>query len=287
MTILPSSGLDAALHASWEATAGLSLAAGVAAHHLVFRPFEVDGYAWQLLFAHVGAAAVLLVSLVQAGGHQLASALLRVLLVVSAYNAGAATSILVYRAFFHPLRRFPGPFSARLSRFYALGKLFESKKAYENVQRLHQEYGDIVRVGPRELSINRPSAITDIYGTHTQTTKSPWYMQTSKKAAKSSLFHTRAPEVHRLRKRVWERGLGFKGMKNMNDSPTIFSRAIQVCVLTRGDGEALDGYEQRVQAKVELLLSRIAGANGNPMNIAKYSAFFSFNVMADIGNLKN
>ncbi|KAL7784098.1 cytochrome P450 [Trichoderma ceciliae] len=127
-------GLTVALHASWQATAGVALAAGVASHHL-------------LVFAYVGAVAVMLVSYVQTGGYQLTAALIRVMLVANAYNIGAVTSILVYRAFFHPPRRFPGPFSARLSRFYALRKLIESHQGYTDVQKLHQEYGDIVRVG--------------------------------------------------------------------------------------------------------------------------------------------
>ncbi|RFU76341.1 cytochrome p450 [Trichoderma arundinaceum] len=228
MAVLLGRGIIAALNSSWQAAAGVSLAAGVVSHHLVFRPFEIDGYAWHLVFTYFGAAALLIVSHVQLADYQLVSALLRVLLVASAYNVGTVTSILVYRAFFHPLRQYPGPFWARLSRFYALGKLIESRQPYGNIQKLHQQYGDIVRVGPRELSINCPSAIHDLYGTHAKTRRSTWYMQTSKETAKTSLFHTRVPAAHKLRKKAWEMGLGFKGfsqdfemLKSTNEHPAI------------------------------------------------------------------
>ncbi|EDN98276.1 hypothetical protein SS1G_13134 [Sclerotinia sclerotiorum 1980 UF-70] len=65
------------------------------------------------------------------------------------------TNILVYRAFFHPLRHFPGPFGARLSKFWSLGKVMQSKfRWYQVLGDLKEEYGDYVRTaltdyGPR------------------------------------------------------------------------------------------------------------------------------------------
>lgn len=32
------------------------------------------------------------------------------------------------------------------------------------MQKLHEKYGDIVRIGPRELSVNDPEALSAIYG---------------------------------------------------------------------------------------------------------------------------
>lgn len=46
---------------------------------------------------------------------------------------------------------------------------------------------------------------------------------------------------------------------------------------------ALAIYEPRVQAKVELLLSRIAAQEGKPIDMTEYSMFFSFDVMGDVG----
>lgn len=60
---------------------------------------------------------------------------------------GLTTSILTYRAFFHRLNRFPGPFAARLSNFYPTMLSAKKLHLYEEVQSLHKQYGDYVRLG--------------------------------------------------------------------------------------------------------------------------------------------
>lgn len=229
------SALSSALGASWEALAWVSLLLGVAAH-LSLQPFEIDSSAWTLLFSYLGVLATLAVSFVTAGGFSLSDSLLRTIIASSAFNVGLASSILLYRAFFHRLRRFPGPFLAKLSRFYAMIKAASRLQANIDIQNLHAEYGDFVRVGmmllelwlfayclrmnthhyyvgPREISINRPSAIQAIYGHPTRCLRSPWYSQVSNDVSKISINSTRDVELHKLRKRAWERGLAFKGMR--------------------------------------------------------------------------
>lgn len=228
-----------ALQFSPQVTATVSLLAGVVSHHIVFRPFEIDGYAWQLFFTYFITFFVLIIGHVYLTGYSFILALARVLLIATAYNAGVVTSIIIYRAFFHPLKRFPGPFLAKISRFYAMNNAAKRVKAYGDVQSLHKEYGDIVRVGasslyvfailsleyyefslmsivgPRELSINRPSAIGVIYEHPTRTTRSPWYAQVSNDVTKISLNSTRVLNVHKLRKKAWEKGFGFRGTREM------------------------------------------------------------------------
>lgn len=132
---------------SWQVTVGLSLIAGVVSHQAVFRPVEIDTLLWRLLFIYIIALAAITGSYIRIGGYQIVAALLQTALVATTYNVGVFTSIFVYRAFFHPLQKFPGPFWARVSRFHAMGKMIQSRKGYEDIQKLHQKYGDIVRVG--------------------------------------------------------------------------------------------------------------------------------------------
>ncbi|KAH0524178.1 hypothetical protein TsFJ059_009080 [Trichoderma semiorbis] len=249
-----------ALQASWELSALVSLLAGVASHHLIFRPFEIDGYAWQILFIFLGSVFIFVTAYIQLAGYGVMLALCRVSLIATAYSSGAAISIFMYRAFFHPLNRFPGPFLAKISRFYAMNNAAKNIKAFEDIRSLHKKYGDIVRVGPRELSINRPSAISVIYEPPTRTTRSPWYAQVSNDVTKISLNSTRVLKVHKLRKKVWERGLSFR---------------------------ALAVYAPRIQAKVDLLLSKLANHCGRPIDMTEYAMFFGFDVMGDIGFSKD
>lgn len=53
-----------------------------------------------------------------------------------------------YRAFFHPLKDFPGPFGAKLSRWWTVKQTWDSDLHYHRVlQRLQVEHGDYVRTG--------------------------------------------------------------------------------------------------------------------------------------------
>lgn len=69
-------------------------------------------------------------------------------LATSCAIASLWTNTLIYRVFFHPLRHFPGPFGAKLSKFWSLRQVVKSKSRWYRVcVDLHQKYGDYVRTG--------------------------------------------------------------------------------------------------------------------------------------------
>lgn len=66
----------------------------------------------------------------------------------SCFIAGLLTSTSIYRLMFHRLRNFPGPWGAKLSRFYAFSMVKASDFKYHlHVESLHRQYGDFVRTG--------------------------------------------------------------------------------------------------------------------------------------------
>ena len=64
---------------------------------------------------------------------------------LSSYVVSLTTSILIYRIAFHPLRKFPGPFTARLAKLSHVLRLLTKSDNYVQADRLHKNYGDIVR----------------------------------------------------------------------------------------------------------------------------------------------
>lgn len=68
------------------------------------------------------------------------------------FLAGIAISMLIYRGFFHRLNRFPGPFQARLSNLYPTILSARNLHLYEEVEKLHGQYGDYVRLGEQDFS---------------------------------------------------------------------------------------------------------------------------------------
>ena len=69
----------------------------------------------------------------------------------------------VRTAFKQGLRSIPGPFLARFSGLYRLS-LVAKGKAPEEYLKVHQKYGQVVRVGPNHVSISDPAMIPTIYG---------------------------------------------------------------------------------------------------------------------------
>jgi hypothetical protein len=64
---------------------------------------------------------------------------------------GVYGSMLIYRAFFHRLFQFPGPFLARLSNFYVTALAAKNLQLHEELQGLHAKYGDYVRLGRSQI----------------------------------------------------------------------------------------------------------------------------------------
>jgi hypothetical protein len=70
----------------------------------------------------------------------------------------------VYRRFFHPLAKYPGPFWASITRWWMVNQIFGGKHE-KNIRALHKKYGNIVRIAPNEVAIADPQAIKTIYST--------------------------------------------------------------------------------------------------------------------------
>ncbi|KAI1264860.1 putative cytochrome P450 oxidoreductase [Xylariaceae sp. FL1019] len=226
----------------------LAVASGVSAHVFVFRVGEWDVASPRILVFYVtafGLGAFLSVFLL----HHQFSLIAR----LASYHAfGMYASMLVYRAFLHRLCHYPGPFLARLSNFYITARAAKKLHLFEEVQTLHSEYGDYVRLGPSELSIGDPKAVTAIYGAPSPVTKGPWYTLLE---PRTPLFMARDKKEHAHRRRVWDHG---------------FST------------QALLGYDPRITKSVGLLLEAIAKRAGQPMDMSEWFAFFVFDVMEDL-----
>ncbi|KAL4960091.1 cytochrome P450 [Aspergillus stella-maris] len=176
------------------------------------------------------------------------------------FNIGLITSIVLYRAFCHRLRHFPGPWMAKISRLHTVMRAAERTQYHLDLQDMHHKYGDFVRTGPRELSINRPSAIHAFTNPQSACTKSTWYSHVSDDITQISLNSTRDPDVHRRRKRAWDRGFSMK---------------------------ALPVYEPRLQHKVDVLVSQIKARLDQPLNISKWTMYLAFDVMGLVGFSKD
>ncbi|OIW26727.1 cytochrome P450-like protein [Coniochaeta ligniaria NRRL 30616] len=98
------------------------------------------------------------------------------------------TCLALYRLYFHPLAKYPGPFLAKLTDGYMLYHAWRGDRHLE-FWRLHQRHGRAVRFGPNSLSINSAAALKDIYGFKANVRKSEFY----------DAFVHPAPNTHNVR----------------------------------------------------------------------------------------
>jgi hypothetical protein len=128
---------------------GTAAISGVVAHQLVFKRLELDTRPVSTAAAFFGLYCLTFVILKLAGGNDSPLWLYSTsLLAYSAFLVSLAVNIFLYRAFFHALCRFPGPFGARLSKFWAIRSVVRSElKWYQVLEGLQAKYGDYVRTG--------------------------------------------------------------------------------------------------------------------------------------------
>ncbi|KAF5570619.1 pisatin demethylase cytochrome P450 [Fusarium pseudoanthophilum] len=128
----------------------VSFASGCLLHILFYRRGEWDLLALRIFQAYATLPIIVigLLRLAEFKGWQHGNNLsaTSVLLLEGAHILGLMTSILCYRTFFHPLNKFPGPLSARISNFYPTYLTTKNAHLYEEVEQLHQQYGDFVRL---------------------------------------------------------------------------------------------------------------------------------------------
>ncbi|KIW05638.1 uncharacterized protein PV09_03509 [Verruconis gallopava] len=169
------------------------------------------------------------------------------------------TSIVIYRAFFHRLRKYPGPFMARITNFYNVALTVPKIRYFVEVEKIHKRYGDYVRLGPRDLSIADVNAIPVIHGVGTKCRKGLWY-GAGEHVEGFSLHTTRDKKDHRERRRIWDKAFNAKVLRE---------------------------YEPRINRHTAMLIQQLDDRVGKTIHINEWANFYSFDVMGDIGFSKS
>jgi cytochrome P450 len=72
-------------------------------------------------------------------------------------------SLIIYRLYFHPLAKYPGPFLSKFTDWVVAWQAWRGNR-YLELYKAHEKYGPVVRVAPNMLSFNSASALKNIYG---------------------------------------------------------------------------------------------------------------------------
>ncbi|KAM0528412.1 hypothetical protein ACHAQF_001862 [Verticillium nonalfalfae] len=127
---------------------------GALFHILLFRRGEWDNYASKIVLAFATTfsvfVAVVLYGAPVASQDELWQAIKDVSSLYGALIAGLYVSMVLYRTLLHPLRRFPGPFAAKISGVYATRLARKNEQFFIEAKKLHETYGDFVRLALRD-----------------------------------------------------------------------------------------------------------------------------------------
>lgn len=169
------------------------------------------------------------------------------------YALGIFSSLLTYRLFLHPLRSFPGPWAAKVSSLWFTLQTGD-QQPYRTVQKLHNKYGDIVRIGSSDLAIAHPKAVAAIYGSKSKCLKGVWY---DSSRPIMSLQTTRDKDLHQKMRRVWSSAFSDKQLRGFDDRMTAFR-------------------EKLIGAFTSM------AAEGKTVDVTKWFNLYTFDVMGDL-----
>ncbi|KAF4472258.1 benzoate 4-monooxygenase [Fusarium albosuccineum] len=147
----------------------------------------------------------------------------------------------LYYLLFHPLRKFPGPPLARVSRLWSRIGNFKGRKS-ERIHEAHLKYGPIVRVGPNELSFADPGAVREIYNSDVFIKEETFY-RAKRIFHEDFLLSYRDPEAHKQRRKLLSRGFSQAAMLDFEPHVnTKITAMLDHWAEKAAPGQALDVY---------------------------------------------
>lgn len=123
---------------------------------------------------------------------------------MSLLSAGLVSYVLgliVYRIYFHPLAKYPGPLLAKISDLYSTYHALRGDRHLE-FWRCHEKYGNVVRFGPNSLSFNSNTALKDIYGFKSNARKADFYKAFWASKDSASTHSSIDKAIHARKRRV-------------------------------------------------------------------------------------
>lgn len=144
-----------------------------------------------------------------------------------------AASRAIFRLYFHPLAKVPGPRLAALSYWYeTYYDVFKSPggQYWHKLEELHKEYGPIIRINPDEVQIHDPEFYDQIYVSGA-TKRHRYSRANNANGSPGSMASTVSHDLHRVRR---------------NSLNPFFSKA------------AVSRFEARIQSQVKVLCQRLA-----------------------------
>ncbi|KAL1843206.1 hypothetical protein VTJ49DRAFT_2757 [Mycothermus thermophilus] len=142
------------------------------------------------------------------------------------------TTLLIralYRRYASPLRKYPGPFLASISRLWKVFSTASGRTHLDHIA-LHRKYGPVVRIAPNEVSVSSPEAARMLLSAGKRFYKTPFY-GVFPPPENPDIFTETREDVHAMKKRVANVPYSMAAMQQLspfiNDTIELFMKKIE------------------------------------------------------------
>ncbi|KAH7233411.1 cytochrome P450 [Fusarium tricinctum] len=168
---------------------------------------------------------------------------------------------VVYRLYFHPLAKFPGPRLAACSEFWFIRAMTSGRHSFD-MSKLHRKYGDVVRVATNDLSFASPAAYRDIYNHASKDRvlfpKDEIFYTVDSSVTRPNIVFAIDSQDHRSQRRSLSHAFSAKALRD---------------------------NEETVQAHVKVLIEQLehkAGPGTDGVNMSEVFNWLTFDVIGDL-----
>ncbi|KAK6216869.1 hypothetical protein QIS74_06983 [Colletotrichum tabaci] len=180
--------------------------------------------------------------------------------------------LCVYRLFFHPYAKYPGPLLAKLTSWYSVYHAYTGD-LHIDIWACHQKYGDLVRYAPNRLLVNTDVGLKSIYGFGKNVQKSKAYHRISLVKGAEALQSVVNKPTHGKLRRIISQGFAESFIRASSSEVLDVAR-----ILCRRLGEPRDDFAQMPLANTD-------DDNDGwtcPKNMAVWSDLYTFDVMSRV-----
>ncbi|KAK4609215.1 Cytochrome P450 monooxygenase AKT7 [Fulvia fulva] len=173
--------------------------------------------------------------------------------------------LVIYRLYFHPLAKYPGPLLAKITDLYQTYHALRGDRHLE-FWRCHEKYGDIVRFGPNSLSFNTNTALKDIYGFKSNVRKAKFYQAFWATKDSASTHSSIDRSIHARKRRVLSHAFSDAAIKSMENH--ILAHIRQFC--------------QTLSGTTTVAPNADAKGYSHPIDISDQANYLTFDIMGDL-----
>ncbi|KAK4495343.1 hypothetical protein PRZ48_013674 [Zasmidium cellare] len=193
--------------------------------------------------------------------------ILSLLALLPASLAVYAVGLIVYRVYFHPLAKYPGPFLAKIT---DLHQTYHALKGDRHLEfwRCHEKYGPVFRFGPNSLSFNTNTALKEIYGFKANVQKAKFYEAFWATKDSASTHSSIDKSIHARKRRVLSHAFSDAAIKSMENH--ILAHVRQFCENLAGMTNFAS--QQSVENK----------GYGSAVDVSDQANYLTFDIMGDL-----